>query len=351
MVDFAKLLRSTRSLTRRRRQPPRPQGPAVLVPRPMGTRTYVAKRRALGSKTATKLLRYRKRKNPMAKKVVRGAIGGQATFSRWGATNPPNAQLKALKRVGAPNFYVTNDSIQATCAEGFQDYGLSSIMNTNDLKQIASYVTPSGVSALPKRFVLESATSEFMITNSTLATLYVDIYDIVRKRDAEAGLGQTYNPGNAWNQGVTDEVGGPNYYRTLNSLPTDSMLFKEYFKVVQRSHIGLAQGATHKHHVMLKPNKLINTALLNTKSVDEDLAGYVVYTMFVVYGQPCSVPGTPPVVTTASGALDIVKCVRYKYTWISDSTTNWFSTDNLSSIPGEQIVSAGAGQIVANAQV
>lgn len=358
MVDLAKAFAAMRARGMTRRRPNygrrNPYGPGVLARAP-GTRTYVARRRALGSKTATKLLRYRKRKNPMAKRVVKGALGGQASFSQWNASNRASPRVAAMKKVGAANYYVTNEAAQLVCLEGFQEVGAWAFQNTVDLKAIAINV-PAGAGIVPRQFVLQSCKAEYMITNSTLATMYIDIYDVVRRRDADLSIDvSTQNPREAWVKGVFDETAGadPLAYRNINSLPTDSRLLKDYFKIVQRSHIGLAQGATHKHHVRLQSNKLIDTALLNSKEDTEDLAGLAVYTMICVYGQPASIKPEvgPATVTTATGALDIVKAVRYKYTWIQDTANNFYFTDNLSSLAGETIVSAGAGAFVPNAYV
>lgn len=317
------------------------------------TRGYVARRRAAGTRTATKLLRYRKRRNnPMNKKIVKGALGGQATFSKWSATNRASPRVSAMKKVGAANFYITNEAAQMITTEGFQEAGSWTFQSTADLKEISLNVPGGGAGIVPRQYVLESCKAEYMITNSTLATMYIDIYDVVRRRDADLSIGPgSQNPREAWVKGVYDQTGGadPTAYRNINSLPTDSRLFKDYFKVVQRSHIGLSQGATHKHHVILKSNKLIDTALLNNKEAEEDLAGLSVYTMIVVYGQPASIQSeVGTVVTTAQGAIDVVKAVRYKYTWVQDTANNFYYTDNLSTLNGETIVSAGAGAFVPN---
>lgn len=351
LKDLLALQRMRGATLRRRRMPIRASVPGVLARAP-GTRTYIAGRRAAGSKTATKLLRYRKRKNPMARKLVKGAQGGQASFSQWMAVNRPSPKVKTMKRVAASNFYVTNEAAQLVVNEGFQSIGAWSFQSTADLKSIALNVPGGGAGITPRNFVMESCTGEYLITNSTLATMYIDIYDVVRRRDADLNTSSaSQNPATAWKIGVDNESAAPgsSNYKNINSLPTDSTLLKDYFKIVQRSHIGLAQGATHRHRVLLKSNKLLNTNLLDTKETEEDLAGYSVYTMIVAYGQPASIVnefGTT--VTTASGAIDVVKCVRYKYVWVSDTANNFYFTDNLSSLTGEQIVSAGAGQIVPN---
>lgn len=313
---------------------------------------------AIRNRAATKIqtMFRKKRRNPMAKKVIRGAVGGQATFSKWVATNRPSRRVKAMKLVGAANYYITNEAAQLLTTQGYQQAGAWAFQNTADLKAIATHVPGGGAAIVPRQYVLQSCKAEYMITNSTLATMYIDVYDVIRRRDADLSLSQSSkNPREAWVNGVSDQTGtiDPTAFQNINSLPTDSRIFKDYFKVVQRSHIALSQGATHRHQVLLKSNKLVDTALLDNKESDEDLAGLSVYTMIVAYGQPASITPEigPAIVTTAEGAIDVVKAVRYKFTWVQDTANNFYYLDNLSSLTGEQVVSAGAGLFLANQKV
>lgn len=306
---------------------------------------------AARKRTLARTMLGRKRRNPMTRKVPKAPQGGAATFSRWGAVRAPSKRVSVMKKVGAANYFVTNDPAQLTVAEGFQDYQDFSIQSLAHLKIIAANSVGTS-SVQPKQFLLESATAEYIMTNSSLATIYVDIYDVVRKRD-QSGSSETAGPSAAWFQGVKNETAGglEDGAAMIGSLPTDSRLFKDYFKVVQRTHIGLTQGGTHRHSIKLKSNELIDTQLLNTS--DGDLTGITVYTLVCAYGQPASVPQeeAPSIVTTASGFIDIVRTVRYKYSWVADFSNNFVSLDNLSSTAGEQVVSIGAGAIVPNAKI
>lgn len=296
----------------------------------------------------------RRRKNPMIRKIVKGTLGGRPSFSKWSTGKKASPRVSAMKKVGAPNYYVTNSSAQIKIAEGFQNAQSMSFQGLTDLKQIRSYAfgTPS-VPQPTRQFLLESSTCEYLITNSTLATMYVDIYDVVRKRN-QTGVApyQTSTPDQAWAAGVYDESSGDTTgWQVPNSLPTDSRLFKDFFKVVQRNHIALGQGDTHRHHLKLNSNDLLDDALLN--AADGDLAGISVYTMIVAYGQPSSVEDETgaTLVTTAGGAIDVIATKRYKYTYVQDSTSNFYAVDNLSTLVGEKIVSRGAGVIVPNSSV
>lgn len=324
-----------------------------------------AKKRAVAArKAATRLgasvIRYRKKKQNLQKQKPLPAMGGVGTFSQFKLINKPSKRVTAMKRVGAENFYLNNGAFQVSVEEGFQATHVGTHLGFNDLQSIATRMPPTSGGALyTKQWIVESDIAEYLMTNSSLATMYVDIYDIVRKRDAGYSVikddpSPTNSPDLAWSYGVSDEAieEQPNLsaWKQVNSLPTDSRLFRDYFRVIKRTHVSLAQGATHRHHVALATNRLIDNELLQRGS--GDLKGFAVYTMIVAYGQPCSVPTEAnAIVTTASGKLDVVYSERIKYTFVQDNAVAWFRTDNLSTLKGEKVVSAGAGAIVLNDSV
>lgn len=314
-------------------------------------------RKYAASKT---MLMYKKRQN-LRKNRPLPAMGGVGTFSQFKLINRPSKRVTAIKRTAAENFYVFSQAGQMLVKEGYQSASENGHLDFPQLNAIMAQIPPAaGPSSLTKQYIIESCVSEYLLTNSSLATLYVDIYDVVRKRDPGWSARQnddgapTANPVAAWSQGVSDEdvLASPDLtaYKNINSLPTDSRLFRDFFRVVKRTHISLAQGSTHRHHVALAPNRLLDNELLSR--ANGDLKGLTVYTMICAYGQPASIPGTdgqPATVTTAAGALDIVRTSRVKYSWAVDNNVTWFVSDGLSSLAGEQVVSAGAGTIVDNA--
>lgn len=358
MVKFARdllVLRpgyGARGLTRR--------GGIAKARLPARTRSRVALRKAAGSKTASKLMYYQeKKRNPMRRRVIQSKAGGAGSFSRFVLNGRPNARARAMKKVGAANYQVENVGTHIACLEGFQNAQTFAFNNLAVLKTIASHVPnsmdipdPGWSTSQVKQYLLESCTGEYLITNSTNATVYVDIYDIIRKRDTgkpdaqSPGYNPTSNPQNAWGQGVLDENGGGNVdaWKNINSIPTDSRLFKDYFAVKKRSHIALQVGATHRHMVRLTPNRLIDTAVLD--NVTGDMAGLAVYTMIAFYGQPVSSvdkESGASATTTAHCALDIVYAGRYKYTWVADQTNTFYYNDNLVSLPVEEIFNTASG--------
>lgn len=270
-------------------------------------------------------------------------------MSRFSLVHPPSARVRSIKQIGATNYWVSNEGLQLRVQEGFQGVQNSTFIGLQDLKQLCTYVQPTA-GLQPFRFVVESVSGEYVITNSSLATAYVDIYDVCRKRDSVND--GTLTPYIAWTNGLYWESNGTEAEGSvmINSLPTDSSQFREYFYVKKRTQIALRQGSTHRHQVSLKLNKLFDSLFISGSQ--GDIAGTSVYTMIVARGQPVSVvkEGSPLAdVTTASLAIDVVKAQRIKYTWASDRTNNWTATDGLISTAAPQrIVSSGAGMFVDN---
>lgn len=333
-------------------------------PRPVSRAMRAAKSRQLASGAAkfkrglgaTTMLG--RRKQNMTKQIVPAQQGGLPSFSRFQLTNKPNKTLLAMKRVSAPNYRVTNGANQFVNTEGFQNAGVYTWLGRADMINLLSLVPGAGGTYpnAPKRLHVESIVNELLMTNSSLATQYVDIYDIVRKRDAGYTTGgqgadsPTSNPYEAWRYGVSDQAPtSPDLtaWQNVSSLPTDSKLFNDYFRVIKRSHIGLVAGATHRHSVILKTNRIIDSALVGRCS--GDLAGYAVYTLVVINGQPASIKTEAgAIVTTATTALDVVNSRRFKYSYVQDNAVVWNVTDNLSTLTGELITQPSLGNFVTN---
>lgn len=296
------------------------------------------------------------RRNPMKPTWVRGQQGGLASFSKLQLSKPPSARVKTIQRASNVANYLVNSAYSVLCDEGFQNFGCGSTFNNQDLVQIQKKIPSNSVVPAPKKvpfqYVISRIHTEYLMTNNTKGTIYCDVYDIVRKRDANASDASngTVDPCKAWSQGVYNQdtmgtlVNDLSGALVVQTLPTDSRIFKDWFKVVKRHKLGLLPGATHRHQVLLRPNKLIDSNLLS--GIDGDMAGCTVYTMFVVTGQPAVVyDGEDRLITTANGALDIVQSNRYAYHWVSNNEQSYFINDNLVTFGSEQIVQPFSGEV------
>lgn len=332
-----------RTAPRRGRGRPRQYGPG----NPAGLSAFRAARRVVGARArgAPAVARRRKQRRALGLNRV-SMVGGPESRSKFMLKNKSSKQISVIKKAGAPNVFVTNGSYQSACGTGEQQYFSFVWQGTPDLLSINSTM-PTEAAKNYGRYVLESTHNELLLTNSSTATAIVDIYDIVRTRDANQDLSgnqYTFSPPAAWERAITLQSQGTQTPHILNSLPTDARLLKDYFKIVKRSHLAITQGGVHRHTVMLKPNRMIDAELLN--QVDGDMKGIAVYTLVVFYGQPSSAAegGAPAVVSTAPINLNAVGTSRYKYTWVADSTYNFFWQSNVKPQVPTRILNIGDGQ-------
>jgi len=303
--------------------------------------------------------------NPVTKRYQ--ALGGAVTASSAGAicNRRANRQSLALKRVGAPNVIIDQSTNLITIAAGFQGIAYDYINNVGYLNSIQSKLPANNAlsgGSPPTRFMLESTTALYSMTNTTTASLEVEIFDIMSKRDV---LSQwTYstnqksspvtfvldgNPKDYWNigalLGTNENVTPPQPSTILGSTPYDSQLFRDYWVVKRRTKVLLPMGASHKHTVSTRPNLMVDEALTASWAYVNSLKGITCFTMFVAKGMPQTCGSESPViVTTSNGELAIVKSYRTKYTWVSDTSNNLYYNDNLTSPASTQVVNIGSGQ-------
>jgi len=303
--------------------------------------------------------------------TIKGNPTGVATLSNWNIYKKPSKQVSIMKKAGATNVYVDQQTLRIDAASGFQEHGFfvhcENNMLYNTLLNIPGGAVTSAGNGQPfNRFVLENYASEMLFSNATNVALELEIYDLTLKHDilSTQSYLQDISGGStvaiAWNgqptlavqYGVMNatasypESGPPFNYQTIGSNPADSQLFNTFFKVAQRKLIQLPQGGTHRHMVKQQLNRVCNRALLS-RTFASGWKGLTCYTYYRVRGYPVSSSETSNVVTTSSCSIDAVMSRRFSYTYITDNTNTLRYTDNLFSIaPGsEAIINVGSGQV------
>ena len=302
-----------------------------------------------------------KRKVPIRKLQ---ALGGEITQSSFRLTRRPTKQVLALKRVGAPNVAIDQTTQILSIAPGFQGVAYDYINNCGYLNNIQLTIPANSASAAPTRFLLESTMCEYAFTNTTTATVEVEIYDIVQRRDLQSqwtyqvlpvGSPGAYtlvldgNPRDYWNIGTLignnepSTYAGPRPQNILGSSPFDSQLFRDYFTVKKRTRVMLPLGASHRHFVTMKPNLLVDAAVSNAWQYLNGVKGITQWCMFVARGMPQTVGDQANGVSTNEGQVAIVKSFRTKYTWVADTSNTLYYHDNMLSPAATQAINQGSG--------
>lgn len=283
--------------------------------------------------------------------------GAELSFSGAKHYHKADLQVRNLERMGAVNNIVNQLQYTLTAVEGTQVNYAFGMFDTDQLRQIMNYSGTSG--ALPKRMVVEGLTNEYTISNFTNAPVEVDIYDIVLKRDVYRSYdfttsADTYlpapNPQSYWNQGLNSQAGvltTATGSSIIGTSPTDSQLFKDWFKIVKRTTIMLPQAGAHRHIVSIKTNRLVDTMLLGNPESVSALKEYTKFMMVNVKGLP--VWHTTPTAETTIGStqVGIVAVQRIKYTWVADYSFNTLLNQGLftGSAANSVIWNKGAGAI------
>jgi len=325
-------------------------------------------RKAAARKTAVKkpALRLRKTVGTMSRsrafvkpRRVKTEVGQMST-SITTRSSRASPQVRAIKNVADSNIYVVNLPTSLSIESGKQKCVSLATLDWSDLYYIGNSL-PQSNSGL-RRYVVESVLNEFTYTNQSTGGVEFEIIDLVAKRDLfnawsfEAN-GRQYGPlgptpEQVWEYGALAGANLPNAPLTdspafvVGSKPFDTATFNDYFTPIQRNIVMLPQGASHRHVLNLKPNRLIDEALWNQGVATTFLNNYkgmTIYTFIIARGTPVIDP-TSHLATTGSGLISVVKSSRIKYCYSEDASKTILFTNQLVSSTAPAIVNVGSGQ-------
>lgn len=296
-------------------------------------------------------------------RILRGATG-LITQSAFALHRAPSKKVAAMELVVPTKVFTSNYPIQLGCLAGFQKATHDVCLGTSDLQNLQQLMPniapgPPGRNEGTSRLVIKSFHKEYSITNNTNATLELDIYDIILKKDLPnsnqcLSNGQTYtlspNPEDYWAEGTLASEGqvsgfSPPPSELLGVFPQDSQFFKDYFKVAQKRVLHMPLGSGHRHTVSLTPNYMLTESIASGTAIAA-YQGLTVFTMFVVRGFPIT-DTDAALVTTSSGTLAMVACERTRYCWVADTRSSGYYSDQLTSPVGvnEALINAATGAI------
>jgi hypothetical protein len=244
---------------------------------------------------------------------------------------------------------VNTAAYQAGSISGHQGVFSWGIMNKFDVQRIFQKACPTFPGNLNQRMLLSSLSSDMLITNSQLGTAHVEVYTL-RSRMQCNDVANGLDPGTAWSQGVTD-INNTITFAEIGVKPFDSVLFKTNWRVVNKRVFTMEQGATRRFSDTFRFNKQLNGEEFNRTigtipAGITDAHGYTYWYMVVVRGQPTS-SGTS--ITLTECKIDMINTTRVNYHTMPDWVESITYVDGLSSLVGANIVSKGAGAIMANA--
>ena len=260
---------------------------------------------------------------------------GQA--SQTALTHLSRARRPAgITTMGAPSHYLVNKSDVYLCEPGKQlIFNLGQWNSIPDTIAMGALVpsSPTQFANAPVRYCVQGLQADCTITNSSTVTAYLDLYDVIATHDLPISsivFGQVATPENAWLNGVelqalqTDPTGFTRQATLPGSRPTDSQLFKDFYKIKQHKSIILAPNGMHIHHVNIKTGRMFDVnQMASYSTIINGLAGYTMFTMGVLRGMPAN--GSEPVTGTTSGnpVLRSVTSERYTYSYVYRNGTTF----------------------------
>lgn len=307
---------------------------ALTVARPrLGVRKYtkpigprMANRKFYKTKVGSATAVQRKRRNIRRAPLQNpGGIITQSVFTRY---NKASFSAKVRKNASNPNYEILNGVGNFEALSGFQS-SMSHAHNAQGLllSAIGKMPTPVPAGNFTRRMLLESYQRKTMFTNASSAGSILELYDIVTKQDNDL------DARNAWIDGITMETtlpAGTPPYNVLGVKLWHSQRFNEFFKVVKKTIVNLAPGASHQHAISLKPNLIIKEQRIRE---NVSYRGLTYFTIAVVKGVPvCDDADVPRLVSTAPIKIDWVSEVSTKYRWVNDIDTDLYITNGLTTL-------------------
>lgn len=246
---------------------------------------------------------------------------GEGKETKFELSYPPSAYVKNMKKTNAPNHVIHNFRFLLNWNAGRQNAANFTYFDRNQFNNILAQLPVSDISGnLNRRFLLDKFQSEVTFSNSTNASCYVHIYDIMVKQDMDNDdvLSGLASPTTSWNSGEIQQ-GNPDGLSVIGTDPKKIDLFKQHYKILQHTKHFMGPGDVHKHHSNINYNRVIN----ESRVVNSILyGGYTLCTMIVAYGTPANDDAVPPVVSTTAGALSMTFTNKYIFRYSLDNQQN-----------------------------
>lgn len=276
-------------------------------------------------------------------------VGTGGTYSTFYRKHRASKRSRTMKLIGALNAYNINSAGVLTASIGTQASGtLASAFGLTDLNTCFNNINPSGAGFLTTHALFTSASLKHTITNDENTNIFVDIYDIVARKDVSASATNAATPDLAFYQGLVDE-NNASQYTNIGSTPFRSALFTQFYKVHKITHCCLATGQSHQHRVSWSPNRVVNREEANYST--GNIGGLTYYTMVVIKGGPVDALSASSTVSTAYAKISYTTEVEYRYTFISDSKTNYFASNTLPTTltGGANVMNSASGVVIPEA--
>jgi len=316
------------------------------------------------------------KKKPVAKRpatkpkaslqVVRQQNLGQQTESRQ-IIKPlfSDPRAKVVKSIMLPSFLeqAVSARIDATLS-GLSTWGIAALASQKTLALISDTLQGNlnnagnpGIS----RYLLESASTDCVFSNLSTAPCTLNIYTCTAKRDTwfpptsstdqmnfTNSSGTKYywdgGPYTAVREGLNAAAGYVNgavlAIENPSSVPSQSKLFRDYFKITKTQRVFMAQGGNHTFRLSRQYDRFVDGSVIKNNAL-QAVGGITDFIMYSVVGAPGTQADST--ITTTLGHIGIVQTTKYRFSAALSNQSNLYEANFLGQTSPIDIVNPGSG--------
>lgn len=243
---------------------------------------------------------------------------------------------RSVLNAHAPQHRLSNSAISADATAGVQSY--------YEIPWLSGPIALAISSAVTDRVFFEKIAGEVQLVNASATNSSLIIYDIIARRDINTA-NKNNSPAGAWAYGIDNEGGSSSDYTVIGSTPLESEMFRNFYRIVQRTPISLAPGELHRHITSFTPNKLLSSTVSDCCTYG--IGDLSCWTLIVHHGMPAHDSTTTTSVTIDPSTLDVVHFMTVDTRLLQKTDTVWTKSNNLSTsfAVGEEFVNKAQGLV------
>lgn len=298
-------------------RPGRPWRPHPAPVAPYKKGRFRVKTRNAG-RTGTKQRRRRQRTGGFS-----GSLGSGVSycmFRKYGR----RLDKSIYKRLAGRQMWQDQNVGNATCTLGRQaTTSVATTLSPGTLTAIKDIINGSSTAKTVNMF-LDSARTICYLRNQSNMQIKCRIFDVLCRRDPVGSGVDT--PIEAWAKGITDIAGSDNT-TYIGSHPTQSEEFRKFYRILKTTVLDMPPGYYHEHIVKCKLNKVLNTTVLDSMSLNA-LGGYTITTMIVFHGTLVNDTANDSLISFGSGKIDyaFLRTVKFGYLEKNTATATYSGT-------------------------
>lgn len=327
----------TRQPVSRRRRP-------VLVPisgsssgRAQGYGQSVAIQRMQRMKQRSKSYTRSRSRSRTPSESIPVSAGDGCSNSYYKSVQRFHRKASLIKRIGGTQHYTYNFSARMNATTGNQAVSHFTTATSDQLNEMA--LTIPGVNNTTE-LILGRIDNEFMITNMSEASVFVDLYEVVPRYVIDTA----FNPALAMNSGILDVSGSTAGATSLSTTPYMSPIFTTLYRINKRVRVELPQGRTHVHKSNYLTGQNFDRELFNVFGGSKYVRNFSKSLLVIASGQPINDQADNTKVSTAAVAIDVVQKTRFQFHYNNPTNRTYRFTTLLPAIATPVLMDIGSGE-------